>query len=71
MSDINESEVLGNYEIVGRPDTMGASTLAGVRLGNASILRRRMTPRTELGRTRLGANPPSTHLGRMPRMASA
>ena len=38
---INESEVLGNYEIVEARDTVGASTLEAYELGSAWILQRR------------------------------
>ena len=41
MSDINQSDVLGNYEIVDATDEIGASTIAAYELGNAWIVSRR------------------------------
>ena len=41
INSINQSEVLGNYEIIEARDTLGASTLEAYDLGNAWILKRR------------------------------
>ena len=44
FDSINESEVLGNFEIVEARDAVGASTLEAFELGNAWILQRRAEP---------------------------
>ena len=41
LDSINESEVLGDYEIVDARETIGASTLEAYELGNAWILQQR------------------------------